>query len=82
MCVGNHEEPRVGIPHSNGSPFTGLYERGPMSLATTYAPTTRTTAVKITVIKKKKFIYYNFVSNSGAKVSIFFAISNEERHFF
>ena len=34
-----------------------LYDRGPINLAMTYAPTTKTTAVKITVINKVKYIY-------------------------
>ena len=54
--TGIHEEPLVGIPHSNGSPFTELYERGPISLAMAYAATTKKIAVSKTVTNKVKFI--------------------------
>lgn len=57
MCTGSHDDPRVGTPHSNGSPFTGLYDRGPINLAMTVAATTSTMAVINTVINNIKYIY-------------------------
>ena len=51
-----HEEPRVGIPLSNGCPFTALYDRGPIALAIAYAATTKKMAVINTVTNKIKDI--------------------------